>query len=151
MINGILDLDMSRLAPASLPSAVARAKNALQTDDPDEIRGALEGLLLWTSDGLTPEEHQMVLSGGANPDEYLVLSAGLALAGGAVGLDQKGRQVAVLHFQTMLPMANLRGSTILGPNGEPPNPVQGALPVASARWVVPKKIFRPGVVEGISE
>lgn len=127
----------------TLDEAVGRARAVLASSlNPSDLQAALEDLLSWVEKGLNPAERRAIVDSGLDPESYTVVTTALQSVGGAVGLNELHQQIVILNFQTYLRMDALRCSPVLGPNGVPPNPVEGAFPVIIGRWVVPKKIFK---------
>lgn len=129
--------------PQTLDEAVGRARAVLVSSlNPVDLREALEDVLAWVGRDLSPAERQAVVDAGADPVDYMAVTTALHSTGGMVGLNEFRQQVVVLNFQAYLPMEALRCSQVLGPNGAPPNPVEGAASLVVGRWVVPRKIFK---------
>lgn len=104
---------------------------------------------------LTPAENDRVRAMGGNPADYAALATdahvdtrqGLAL--GPVQTPHGPVDCLVIPFMVILPTNHLAAmSGLVGPDGHPPNPVEGMIPVIPVRVLIPlaKLAMRPRLV-----
>ncbi len=104
---------------------------------------------------LTPAENDRVRAMGGNPADYAALATdahvdtrqGLAL--GPVQTPHGPVDCLVIPLMVLLPTNHLAAmSGLVGPDGHPPNPVEGMIPVIPVRVLIPlaKLAMRPRLV-----
>ena len=107
---------------------------------------------------LTPAENAMLRQAGVDPSAYGALVAqaqinpGQMMAMGQVQTPEGAVECLIVPLVMFIPLNQLTPRTgILDPNGHPPNPVEGMIPVVQARAVMPlarlklrPKLFIPG-------
>jgi hypothetical protein len=94
---------------------------------------------------LTPNENQMILQSGGDPNAYGVLVAQAQvdtrqmMAMGQVQTPEGPVECIVIPLTLFIPLAQLAPRTgLLDAHGNPPNPIEGMAPILSARAVLPR-------------
>lgn len=132
----------------SLADLVALAKRILAAPATartrEDARTVLTEIVAYLGPEPSPAEAKVLAAAGQAPAAYAAIPVGLALnpqipmCAQPVQTPSGPVDMLVAHFALTIPLASLRASTVLGPDGNAQNPLDGIVPMIEGRLLIPR-------------